>query len=148
VESRSATTISEIPYSQTVTQTVTETVPLPASTSVSSVPRRTTVVPTVQTPEPIPTRSGASAWGGVIAGTCDEGGSCGVKQRSSPYIDAPRLYPNDLKDGAAVAVVCQTNGDLRSSAGHGSSAMWYRLVNNAYINSVYVDLPDSGVPRC
>jgi hypothetical protein len=86
---------------------------------------------------------------GTIAGTCDEGGSCGVKQRTAPYTDAPRLYPDSLKDGTTVPVVCQTNGDVVTNAGHGTSKDWYRLSNGAYINSMYVNVKASGmIPAC
>ncbi len=74
----------------------------------------------------------------MIQGTCDEGDSCGLKQRTAPYTDAPRLYPDDLHDGAVVTMVCQTTGDLRSNAGVGSSRTWFRLANGAYVNAVYV----------
>jgi serine/threonine-protein kinase len=83
-----------------------------------------------------PTHQAPSASSGLIVGTCDEGGSCGVKQRTAPYTDAPRMYPNDLQDNDTVIVVCETNGDVRSSMGHGSSSTWYRLGNGAYVNSV------------
>jgi hypothetical protein len=72
-----------------------------------------------------------------------------VQQRTGPYNEAPRKYSNDLKDGMRVSVGCQTPGDLRSSAGHGSSYMWYRLVNGAYVNSVYTNLnAPLGMPTC
>jgi hypothetical protein len=88
-------------------------------------------------------------WNAVIVGTCDEGGSCGVKQREAPYVDAERLHPNDLKDGVTVSVVCQTTGDLRSSEGSGSSYVWYRLINGAYVNSVYTSIgAASAIPPC
>ncbi len=106
-----------------------------------------TLYTTVAEPPPVQ-RQRPQAVSGVIAGTCDEGGSCGVKQRNAPYTAAPRLYANDLHDDATVLVVCQATGDVRSSAGHGSSSAWYRLDNGAYVNSVYVDLQASGVPPC
>ena len=84
----------------------------------------------------------------AIVGTCDEGGSCGVKQRTAPYTDAPRMYPDDLRDGMTVTAVCQTTGDVRSSQGYGSSSAWYRLDNGAYVNSVYMNLATPGLPSC
>lgn len=84
----------------------------------------------------------------VVVGTCDEGGSCGVKQRTAPYTDAPRLYSDDLQDGMAVTVVCQTTGDVRSSQGYGSSRMWYRINNGAYVNSVYLKVAAAVLPPC
>ena len=88
-------------------------------------------------------------WDALIVGTCDEGGSCGVQQRTGPYNEAPRKYSNDLKDGMTVSVVCQTIGDTRSSEGHGSSSIWYRLVNGAYVSSVYTNLTAPlGMPTC
>ena len=84
----------------------------------------------------------------TIVGTCDEGGSCGVKQRTAPYVSAPRLYPDDLHDGVQVTLSCQTVGDVRSSAGHGSSSTWYRLNNGAYVNMVYMDPAPAGLPSC
>lgn len=84
----------------------------------------------------------------VIVGTCDEGGTCGVKQRNAPFADAPRMYQTDLQDGAVASLVCWTTGDLRSSAGHGSSSVWYRLENGAYVNSVYLDADPASVPQC
>ena len=69
---------------------------------------------------PAPQQTGSTA---VVVGTCDEGGTCGVKQRTAPYTDAPRLVPNDLQDNVTVTVVCQTTGDVRTSTGHGSSSL-------------------------
>lgn len=71
-----------------------------------------------------------------------------MKQRTAPYTDSPRLYPNDLRDGMTVTLSCQVSGDVRSSAGHGASSVWYRLDNGAYVNSVYVNTPTSGIPLC
>ena len=43
----------------------------------------------------------------------------------------------------------QTIGDPRSSDGHGASYVWYRLVNGAYVNSVYTNLnAPFGMPTC
>ncbi|WP_319434841.1 serine/threonine-protein kinase [Mycobacterium sp. RTGN5] len=113
----------------------------------NSIPARTVTVPakpsttTVLMPPPLTTvesPAATSAAFGMIQGTCDEGDSCGLKQRTAPYTDAPRLYPDDLHDGAVVTMVCQTTGDLRSNAGVGSSRTWFRLANGAYVNAVYV----------
>lgn len=87
------------------------------------------------------------SWTATIVGTCDEGGTCGVKQRTAPRNAAPRLVQNDLYDGAPVTLVCQTSGDFRESSGR-SSSMWYRLDNGAYVNSVYLSLAGSGPPAC
>lgn len=85
---------------------------------------------------------------GVVVGTCDEGGSCGVKQRNAPLTAAPRLVSSDLQDAMSVTLVCQTSGDVRSSAGYGSSSTWYRLQNGAYVNSVYLDVSGPALPAC
>ena len=87
-------------------------------------------------------------WSGVIVDTCDEGGTCGVQQRSSPYNSAPKLYSKVLQDGSLVTVMCQTAGDLRSNLGHGSSTAWFQLDNGSYINSVYTNIRTSGIPQC
>ncbi|WP_264079647.1 hypothetical protein, partial [Mycolicibacter algericus] len=63
-----------------------------------------------------------------------------MKQRVSPYIQAGPLYPSVLRDGANVTVACLTYGDIQSNQGRGSSAIWYRLNNGAYVNSVYLDV--------
>jgi serine/threonine-protein kinase len=40
-------------------------------------------------------------------------------------------------------------GDIGSNMGHGSSKVWYRLSNGAYVNSVYVNIQASGmIPAC
>ena len=96
-----------------------------------------------QPPPPRPT-----SWSAVVVGSCDEGGSCGVRQRTAPYNDAPSLYPTVLRDGVSVTVTCQTTGDLRSNAGYGSSRVWYRLDSGAYVNAVYLALRGSGVSSC
>jgi len=131
-----APTFSAAPPPQTVTvppQTV--TVPAPAPTIAS---------PSVPAPLPQPTY-----WDALIVGTCDEGGSCGLQQRTGPYNAAPRKYAIDLKDGMTVSVVCKTIGDPRTSEGRGTSYVWYRLLNGAYINSVYTNLsPPLGMPSC
>ena len=103
-------------------------------------PARTAVV------DPSPPQQ--THWSAVIVGTCDEGGTCGVKQRTAPYNAAPRLYPNPLMDGTRVSIVCQTVGDVRSSQGQGSSHIWYRLDNGAYVNAVYFDSRGAGLPAC
>lgn len=108
------------------------TVTLPPSTVVAPMP----------TPPPRPQASNA-----MIIGTCDEGGSCGLKQRNAPYSEAPRLFPNDLQDGNAISVRCGVIGDLRASSGRSSRA-WYRLTNGAYIAAVYTTLDPSLVPAC
>ncbi|MCV7047519.1 hypothetical protein H7J08_23070 [Mycobacterium frederiksbergense] len=102
------------------------------------------IAPTlVQTTPPQP-----SSWQLVIVGTCDEGGTCGVKQRNAPYTAAERLVRTDLQDGTSVSVVCQTVGDIRSSDGRSSSSVWYRLENGAYVASVYMNATPTGVPSC
>ncbi len=95
-----------------------------------------------------PTRPTTTGWPVMIVGTCDEGGSCGVQQRAQPNNSAPRLYPDVLKDGAQVVIVCGTIGDQRESQGHGSSVVWYMLDNGAYINSVFTTPPSGQVPLC
>jgi serine/threonine-protein kinase len=114
----------------------------PATTSLAATttPARTSVA------APLPPQN--ASFDAVIVGTCDEGGTCGVKQRVAPYNEAPRLFPDALEDGTLVTVVCQTVGDPRSSRGHGSSSVWYRLFNGAYVNAVYLDFQGSGVPTC
>ncbi|MCZ0731248.1 serine/threonine-protein kinase [Mycolicibacterium iranicum] len=118
------------PSSAPPTVTITESAVLP-STPAAPRPR----------PQPVMVR-------GIVIGTCDEGGSCGVKQRAEPFIEAPRLYQNDLRDGAIVSATCQTVGDVRSSRGAGASAIWYRLDNGSYVNAVYVALSADGLPLC
>ena len=89
-----------------------------------------------------------TSWPMVIVGTCDEGGTCGVKQRSAPYTSAGRLVPTDVYDDDTVTVVCQTTGDLRTNDGHAPSNVWYRLANGAYVASVYMKSEPSGIPTC
>ncbi|MDT5180777.1 MAG: serine/threonine protein kinase, bacterial, partial [Mycobacterium sp.] len=82
----------------------------------------------------------------TVVDTCDEGGSCGVRQRSAPRKTAPNLVPDLLTDGTSVAAVCRTTGDVMSSEGHGSSSVWYRLKNGAYVNVVYFNLEGTDDP--
>ena len=123
----------------------------PPSASTSAVTEDATISeapsPT-STPPPSTTAPQQTGWTAVVVGTCDEGGTCGVKQRTAPYTDAPRLVPNDLQDNVTVTVVCQTTGDVRTSTGHGSSYVWYQLANGAYVNSVYLNVRGSGIPAC
>jgi len=131
-----APTFSEAPPPQTVIVPP-RTVTVPASPT--TIPSSTVPVP----PQPVP------YWNALIIGTCDEGGSCGLQQRTGPYNEAPRKDPADLKDGMTVSVVCQTIGDPRSSEGRGTSYVWYQLLNGAYINSVYTNLSAPlGMPSC
>jgi serine/threonine-protein kinase len=111
----------------------------PQTVTVSASPPQTVTV-SASPAVPVPVPQQAPYWNASIVGTCDEGGSCGVQQRSGPYNEAPRKYPNDLKDGMTVSVVCKTIGDFRSSEGRGASDVWYQLLNGAYINSVYTNL--------
>ncbi len=40
-------------------------------------------------------------------------------------------------------------GDIGSNMGHGSSKVWYRLSNGAYVKSVCVNIQASGmIPAC
>jgi serine/threonine protein kinase, bacterial len=134
-----------------------EPAPPPLSSSSSSASARVITTPNaggppVITEPPIPPASyppPPSVFSGVVVGTCDEGGSCGVRQRNAPYVAAPSLVPNTLQDGSSVTARCQTNGDAQSSAGHGTSFLWYRLDNGAYVNSVYLDMSAAtGIPTC
>jgi serine/threonine-protein kinase len=139
-----APTVSAAPP-QTVTVSVppaqTVTAPAPPPTMKSS----TLALPPVAAPVP----QQVPYWNALIVGTCDEGGSCGVQQRTGPYNQAPRKYSNDLKDGMTVSVVCKVIGDPRSSEGRGSSYVWYQLLNGAYLNSVYTNLKAPlGMPTC
>ncbi|BBZ27461.1 hypothetical protein MMAD_17560 [Mycolicibacterium madagascariense] len=134
-----------VPESAAVTQTV-----APATITRTAAPETITQTATVMasstpTPTAMQSLSGAT---GLVAGTCDEGGSCGVKQRNAPYNDAPPLYPFVLQDGMSVTVVCQAPGDVRASQGHGSSYYWYRLINGAYVNSVYLNVSTAEIPTC
>ena len=96
-------------------------------------------------PPPLPPRS---EWVLTIVGTCDEGGTCGVKQRNAPYTAAGRLVPGDLQDGNSVTVVCRTTGDVRTNEGRGTSSVWYRLDNGAYVAAVYMNTEPAGIPSC
>jgi serine/threonine-protein kinase len=122
---------------------------IPETTVVRTQPTVTVTESLQPTPAAIPTtQRRPAAVSGLIVGTCDEGGSCGVKQRVSPYIQAGPLYPAVLRDGANVTVACLTYGDIQSNQGRGSSAIWYRLNNGAYVNSVYLDVTSYGIPAC
>lgn len=126
-----------------------------ADTSAGSVRTPHIVTSTADVPMPMPAvappaaiKPSPHAVTATIVGTCDEGGSCGVKQRTAPFSESPRMYQDDLFDGAAVALACQTTGDVRASSGHGSSAVWYRLDNGSYVNSVYLNADPASVPAC
>lgn len=154
---------------QTITETATETVTAPpfltrtpSASETASAPsfatttpmpptaRRTPVIPQ----PPFPGESQRWVWEGIIIGTCDEGESCGVQQRSAPFTSAPRLYPLDLFDGTLLAIVCKSEGDLRSSRNRVPSSTWYRLSNGAYIPSVFILISARGptapayIPSC
>ncbi len=105
------------------TQTVTETV-LPPARSTSTYVES-------------PTQSSAPITG-TIEGTCDEGGTCGLKQRNAPRTAAPAITASLLMDGASVSIVCHTTGDIRQNSPGAPSNIWYRLTNGAYIPAVYV----------
>ncbi|MCV7025956.1 protein kinase [Mycolicibacterium novocastrense] len=108
----------------------------------------TQTVTVTPTRSPLPSATEVPYWLATIVGTCDEGGTCGVKQREAPYVEAERLNPNDLKDGATVRAVCHTVGDPRTSGG-ATSSVWFRLVNGAYVNAVYLSLRSPiGMPPC
>lgn len=135
---------------ETETETETETAPSAPTTPFQTSATSKTAIAAPQTTAPwgFPPERSTAVLGGTIVGTCDEGGSCGVKQRRSPFTEAPRAFSNDLPDGTIVAVICGVYGDTRSSRGYGTSNIWYQLVNGAYIPSVFVDIPTSRVSRC
>lgn len=127
----------------------------PVTPTTSSPPAPSSVAPTTQSvttfdppttppppPPPVPVFEGIR---GSVYGTCNEGGSCGLRQRSAPYTSAGRLVAHDLADGESVVVMCQVGGDLRTSDGR-SSSTWFRLDNGAYVPSVFLDLPDAPPP--
>lgn len=122
-----------VPAPSPSTQTVTKTV-LPPSSAPTYVETST------------PVRS--PVWVGTITGTCDEGGSCGVKQRNAPRNSAPGITSQPLLDGAQVGIVCQTIGDARQNSGYGSSDIWYQIANGAFIPAVYVTTGTEGFPQC
>ncbi|WP_084223478.1 protein kinase domain-containing protein [Mycolicibacterium holsaticum] len=123
--------------------------PLPTATTPRSMePPAPTATVTVTSPQP-PPPTRVPYWTAMIVGTCDEGDSCGVKQRNAPYVDAGPLYPSSLKDGMTVRVVCYTTGEAQANSGHGTSYYWYRLANGAYVSLVYTDLKAPvGMPTC
>ena len=125
---------SSAPAPSASTQTVTKTV-LPPPSFPSTAPEAATSVR-------------APAWVGTITGTCDEGGSCGVKQRNAPRNWAPGITSQPLLDGARVGIVCQTVGDTRQNSGYGVSNLWYQIANGAYIPAVYVTTGTDGFPQC
>ena len=137
--------------SPTVPPPTPSSVPVPSTVTVSVAPPPAvtkTVIPTAAPTRSMAAVPGETGWGAIIVGTCDEGGSCGVQQRTGPFNAAPKMYPNVLQDGSSVTVTCQAIGDTRSSGGHGASRVWFRLENGAYINSVYTSLPAAGIPSC
>ena len=124
---------------------------VPSTVTVSVAPPPTvtrTVIPTASPTRSLTAGPVETGWGAIVVDTCDEGGSCGVQQRTGPFNAAPKMYPNVLQDGSSVTVTCQAAGDMRSSGGHGASRVWFRLENGAYINSVYTTLPSAGIPSC
>jgi len=127
---------------RTATETATETVTLSPFPSRASQSSARPTVPPLATPLPIipppPRESSQWLWVGIISGTCDEGGSCGVQQRQAPYTKSPRLYSADLVDDTEVSISCWSEGDLRSNRARAPSETWYRLLNGAYVPSVYV----------
>lgn len=132
-------TMSADTVTDTATKTITETTMAKPPPITASPPRPTA------TSVPRPSVYAARA---TIIGTCDEGGSCGVKQRSGPYNESPRLHPIDLQDGMVVTAICQTTGDYRANSGVGSTNVWYRLDNGAYVSAVYMTALRSWVPAC
>lgn len=122
---------STAPRPSTSTQTVTKTVLPPAPAFIErTAPAR------------------APVWVGTITGTCDEGGSCGVKQRGAPRDAAPGITSQPLLDGARVGIVCQTTGDTRQNSGRGSSDVWFQIANGAFIPAVYLATGAERLPQC
>jgi hypothetical protein len=81
-----------------------------------------------------------------IVGTCDDGKSCGLRQRAEPRLNAPDLVKDRLKDGMTVTPVCSTTGDRVTNKGRGSSDVWYQIVNGAYVPVVYMNLEGTDDP--
>ena len=133
------------PDSQTPARSQSTYAPSTYSTATRTVDSTVTV--TEQAPSTYRRTPNPATASATIVGTCDEGGTCGVKQRTAPVVSAPRLVSTDLRDGDTVTLVCQAIGDTRTSDGHGSSTTWYRLGNGAYVNSVYFDVTP-GLPSC
>jgi hypothetical protein len=51
-------------------------------------------------------------------------------------------------DATTVTLVCQTSGDTMTNTGYGTSSVWYRLANGAYVNGVYLQGQDPGISLC
>lgn len=107
----------------TATQTITKTMVSQPTSTTSYVETPT------QSSAPIP---------GTIVGTCDEGGTCGVKQRNAPRNAAPGISSQPLMDGTRVSIVCHTVGDTRQNLPGAPSNIWYQLTTGAFIPAVYV----------
>ena len=114
------------------------------ATSTAAPTEARTPVPSTAAQAPVPpaaptTASGRHPWTGVVAVECGGTEPCELQQRNAPYTSAPRLHPEGLHNGTVVSLACHVVGDERSNPGDGSSRLWYRLSNGAYVNSVYLD---------
>jgi hypothetical protein len=86
-----------------------------------------------------------------IVNTC-HGGTCGLAEWSGPGT-ASFSAVGSLYDGQSVSITCQAMGENVTGADGGSSAVWDRLTDGAFVSDYYIDTPNYGVyspaiPRC
>jgi hypothetical protein len=92
------------------------------------------------------------SWEYHVYGTCLE--SCGLYERVTPSYSEYE-HVGLLPEGAAVHIVCQTQGELVTPHKGTASDVWDKLTNGHYVSDVYVDTPGVGgafsdppIPRC
>jgi hypothetical protein len=87
----------------------------------------------------------------AVSGTC-HGGTCAVGEWSGPGTTSFQPV-GAVHEGQTVGIACQAVGQAVTGAQGGSSPIWDRLLDGAFVPDYYIDTPDYGtfsprIPRC
>jgi hypothetical protein len=86
-----------------------------------------------------------------VVGTCHDG-TCGLAEWSGPGMANFQAF-GALHDEQTVSITCQATGQSITGSSGGSSAIWDRLSDGAFVPDYYIDTPNYGVysppiPQC
>lgn len=87
----------------------------------------------------------------TVKGTCARR-ACALTEWSGPGTTRFE-HVGAAYEGQQIVIICQTTGEIVTGANGGSSAIWDRLRNGAFVPDYYIDTPGVGdfsphIPRC
>jgi Protein kinase domain len=109
----------------------------PPSTVIITSPGPTITVGPQPTPTTTTNTGLTPVYGYKVYHSCRAGGTCGLSVRREPHQSATVI--GALSEGEAVAILCQTLGDLRTNSQDVSSDVWDELAGGGYVSDLYLD---------